>query len=476
MTPTLLDVVMITGLDSSSPCPSAFRLSEVPFKLSSKIECTNWGAYLNQHIKTKGPVTKKEHTAFLNLWLEHFLFCGPSLAPTKNYLPLAYELVKGSTVGLGKLFLGKVYRYLHLMSLSLLTQKKLRTGGPRWFIQLWAHLYFQDFIPNFPVLANNSFPDQGGRRIRCTSFGQALYSLPGSKLNPSSASNWFRIFYRGLDNPIFLPYTDSEIFENPITFRLANFTDDDSTRHLYSIMIHPCFLPVGMSNSNRIIKPGYEFYQLVIAAWQFGLGQVPPHFFLHHLTTIRADLSDILTSQRCYGLFSDLLLPIPVDLTFTSSAIGFESWWSMWKTHVFRKALGPMLQQIHAEYEASEEEEDGPEPKNDDGSTFRFLPVAPVVLFSKNAPPPSKTKARKKTVRKIRKEAGPSSTGQEAPIVNQADTVDISSGEELVHQEDPTPEALEDPLTTVNALVNLQDPILKTPENLATPADTLVGL
>jgi hypothetical protein len=74
------------------------------------------------------------------------------------------------------------------------------------------------------------------------------------------------------------------------------------------------------------------------------------------LTTIRADLSDILTSQRCYNLFSDLLLPIPVDLSFTSSAISFESWWSMWKTHVFRKALGPMLQQIHAEYEAPEDE------------------------------------------------------------------------------------------------------------------------
>jgi hypothetical protein len=127
MTPTLLDVVMITGLDISSSCPSAFRLPEVPFKLSSKTECSNCGAYLNQHIKTKGPVTEKEHTAFLNLWLEHFLFCGPSLAPTKNYLLLAYELSKGSTVGLGKLFLGEVYRYLHLMSLSLLIQKKLRT-------------------------------------------------------------------------------------------------------------------------------------------------------------------------------------------------------------------------------------------------------------------------------------------------------------------------------------------------------------
>jgi hypothetical protein len=121
MTPTLLDVMMITGLDISSTCPSAYRLSEVPFKLSSKAECTNWGAYLNQHLKTKGPVSEKEHTAFLNLWLEHFLFCGPSLAPTKNYLPLAYELAKGHTIGLGKLFLGEIYRYLHLMSLSLLS-------------------------------------------------------------------------------------------------------------------------------------------------------------------------------------------------------------------------------------------------------------------------------------------------------------------------------------------------------------------
>jgi hypothetical protein len=163
MTPTLMDVMMLAGLDIASPSPSAFKLPEVPFKLSSKTECTNWGDYLNQHIKTKGLVTEKEHTAFLNLWLEHFLFCGPSLAPTKNYLSLAYELARGNTIGLGKLFLGEVYRYLHLMSPSLLTQKKLRASVLWWFILLWAHLYFQNQIPNFPILANNSFPDQSGR-------------------------------------------------------------------------------------------------------------------------------------------------------------------------------------------------------------------------------------------------------------------------------------------------------------------------
>jgi hypothetical protein len=55
-------------------------------------------------------------------------------------------------------------------------------------------------------------------------------------------------------------------------------------------------------------------------------------------------------------LFLDLLILIPIDLSFTLSTIDFKNWWSMWKTHVFRKALEPLLQQIHAEYEAPEEE------------------------------------------------------------------------------------------------------------------------
>jgi hypothetical protein len=61
-----------------------------------------------------------------------------------------------------------------------------------------------------------------------------------------------------------------------------------------------------MSTSNRIIKLGYESYQLVVVARQLGLGQVPPHFFLHHLTESRADLPDLITSQKCYSLFNDL--------------------------------------------------------------------------------------------------------------------------------------------------------------------------
>jgi hypothetical protein len=332
------------------------------------------------------------------------------LPPIKNYLSLAYELTKGVTVGFSKLFLRELYRYLHLTSSSLLSQKKLKIGGSWWFIQLWAYLYFQSHIPNFPVLADNSFPDQTRKCIRYTSYGQTLYSLPGSKLNLKDASGWFKVFYRGLDNPLFLPYAASDSFENPITFRLDNFADDDITWHLYLIMIRPCFLPVGLSTSNRIIKPGYESYQPVVVAQQLRLGQVLPHFFLHHLIESRADLPDLITNPKFYSLFDDLHIPIPVDLSFTISINGFGTWWSMWKDHIFQKALGLVLQQINAEYEASEgevfppgtlhdllfnfslnylsllQQQDGPGPEHDNLS-FSYLPAAHVVLFCKNAPP-----------------------------------------------------------------------------------------
>jgi hypothetical protein len=45
--------------------------------------------------------------------------------------------------------------------------------------------------------------------------------------------------------------------------------------------------------------------------------------------------------------------------------------------------------------------------------------------------------------------------------------MDISTMEEQARQENPTLEAPENPMTTVDTLDNLQDPILETPENLA---------
>ena len=85
MTPTLMDVIMILGLDVQSTCPSPFHLIECPHKkIVEKGSTRNWSQYIAQHNKQSGSVSEKEHIAFLNLWLDHFLFNGPSLAPTKT--------------------------------------------------------------------------------------------------------------------------------------------------------------------------------------------------------------------------------------------------------------------------------------------------------------------------------------------------------------------------------------------------------
>ncbi|KAK1612257.1 hypothetical protein QYE76_035930 [Lolium multiflorum] len=64
----------------------------------------------------------------------------------------------------------------------------------------------------------------------------------------------------------------------------------------------------------------------------------------------------------------------------------------MWKTHAFRRALGPLLKQLDAEYDIpAEQQRNGPDPVDDDGSPFRFLPPVPVVLFCKNSPSLKKT-------------------------------------------------------------------------------------
>jgi len=180
MTPTLMDVAMLTGLDITSACPSAFSLPKCTHQIIDKATTKNWSQYIELYAKTKGTVDSREHTAFLNLWLDHFMFCGPSLAPTRNYLNLAHS-AQGKKMAIGKLFLGELYRTLSLHTTRLLEGESIKGGGPWWFLQLWTELYFQNHIPDFPSLLNCRFPNSDGKRMRVTSYGQALYTLPGNK-------------------------------------------------------------------------------------------------------------------------------------------------------------------------------------------------------------------------------------------------------------------------------------------------------
>nr|AAP53049.1 hypothetical protein LOC_Os10g18630 [Oryza sativa Japonica Group] len=111
MTPTLIDISMITGLDvTSSANPMSLNTkNQYDFKTKS-IGC--WSGYVVAYMG-QGSVTPREHVAFLLMWLEKFLFCGSSCGPTTNWQFLAEALETKRQFPLGKILLGYLYQMLN---------------------------------------------------------------------------------------------------------------------------------------------------------------------------------------------------------------------------------------------------------------------------------------------------------------------------------------------------------------------------
>ena len=104
MTPTLMDVVMLTGLNIHAPDRSFHLLEKASFKIETK-SIGGWKGYTGKNMNT-GSVSVREHTAFLNMWLEKFIFCGKAVGPSSNNLKLAKTLATGNSIPLGKTSLG----------------------------------------------------------------------------------------------------------------------------------------------------------------------------------------------------------------------------------------------------------------------------------------------------------------------------------------------------------------------------------
>ena len=64
-----------------------------------------WKGYISKNMKTE-QLSTRENTAFLNMWLEKFIFCGKAVGPTNNNLKLAEILAEGNLIPLGKHLLG----------------------------------------------------------------------------------------------------------------------------------------------------------------------------------------------------------------------------------------------------------------------------------------------------------------------------------------------------------------------------------
>jgi len=109
--PTLVDVLMLTGLDVST----ADTTHLLDTKPSAKVEThaiSGWSGYIQKYRRT-GPVNAKEETTFLNMWLDKIVFCARSAGLTSVYLSAAERLANGGRFPLGRYLLGSTYDLLH---------------------------------------------------------------------------------------------------------------------------------------------------------------------------------------------------------------------------------------------------------------------------------------------------------------------------------------------------------------------------
>jgi hypothetical protein len=113
MTITLVDVYMLTGLRITGSMQPYDFLSAGSKKLAKILDYIGWVRYILNHIGDESSVSEREYVAFLNMWLERFIFYGSSCGPTYNHKLMAEHLAVGNAIPLGKHLLGAAYHLMH---------------------------------------------------------------------------------------------------------------------------------------------------------------------------------------------------------------------------------------------------------------------------------------------------------------------------------------------------------------------------
>nr|BAD45721.1 aminotransferase-like [Oryza sativa Japonica Group] len=310
MTPTLIDITMITGLDVTSSANPMSMNTKNQFDFRTK-SIGGWSGYVAAYMG-KGPVTPREHVAFLLMWLEKFLFCGSSCGPTTNWQFVAEALESKRQFPLGKILLGYLYQMLNSASAKIAVDSIVGAGGPWWLLQAWLNLMVMKVV-NRPAVTEAEFPrlepiveDDGEERThrRCMSY-EEYASTPadaGAKLSAELLKDWFCSFYEGFqkDARVWFPYEDSADLELLSDFRFEDINHEryQKSREVFTAAISPCILPI----------------------------------------QCRGEISSTLMMDRLLNLQGPPLGSIEnIELAGFKSK-NFDRWWGEWKLHLFHQS------------------------------------------------------------------------------------------------------------------------------------------
>ncbi|CAO2184601.1 unnamed protein product [Urochloa humidicola] len=339
MAPSLADVVMLTGLNITST-KSYDLLAKPTHKIETSKIGGGWSGYMETFAKSSGTIDHREHTAFLLMWLEKFLFCGKTFGPSNKFLKLAEHLASGNDFPLGKCLLGSVYRLLHEVSLRLRNNQPIPSlGGPWWFINLWLNVHMTRVLNidlvrcKFPVTQLES-ADPKSRR--CISFGEAAATFDHVETNPDRLASYFCCFYNGLNKQVLTwhAYEDpNHNFEFPYNFKFDEANQADK-QAIFKEMICPNILPIISRNIDS-----YEFYNPSVIARQLGFCQGPIKLYFADLIRPRDSIPTGLAYHRLLDRVPAVNMDILTSWKYTHfGSKVFKKWWLEWCSHIFCKS------------------------------------------------------------------------------------------------------------------------------------------
>ena len=132
MTITLANVYMLTSLRITRSMQPYEYLSAGSKKLAKISDYTGWASYILNLIGDESTISEKEYVAFLNMWLERFIFCGSSCVLTYNHKLMAEHLAIGKDIPLGKYLLGAAYHLMYQVAAQLLKNELVHTISGPW--------------------------------------------------------------------------------------------------------------------------------------------------------------------------------------------------------------------------------------------------------------------------------------------------------------------------------------------------------
>nr|AAU89175.1 hypothetical protein LOC_Os03g43210 [Oryza sativa Japonica Group]ABF97754.1 hypothetical protein LOC_Os03g43210 [Oryza sativa Japonica Group] len=278
-----------------------------------------WSNTINAFLFNKGPMTPTLIDITMITGLDVTSSASPMIPNTKNQYDFRTKSIGGWSSYVA------AYTWLNLMVMKVVNQPSVTEA-------------------KFPRLEPIT-EDDGVERThrRCMSYGEYA-STPtdaGAKLSAELLKDWFCSFYEGFqkDARFWFPYEDSVHLDLPSDFRFEDINHEiyQKSREVFSAVINPCILPVGI-HQGRNIQVSYEFYHPMSSARQFGMGQVPIGLFFADKIQCRGEISSTLMMDRLLNIPGPPLGSIEnIELAkFRSSA--FDRWWGEWKLLLFHQS------------------------------------------------------------------------------------------------------------------------------------------